>query len=158
MEEDLYSGSAIAARYGVSRAAVSNWLRRDIMPERCKPARVRTGGNRNWPMWRESQLPALDEWYAEFRERKGKPVVTPEMQEGIDMVTGACGGQVFFSRDFPQALILADDSTWIARVSSDGSTEEAYLSTEPIANYVDSQAYREEDLPELQGFTTGFTC
>jgi len=86
--------------------------------------------------------------------------VTKEMRDAIDMILGCCPGQVFFSRDFPQALILADDSTWIARVNSDGSTEEAYLSTEPLETLVSvkEDTFTASDLPELQGFTTGFTC
>jgi hypothetical protein len=90
------------------------------------------------------------------------PRMSKAMQEGIDMILGCCEGQVFFSRDFPQAIIIGNDSTWIARVSQDGSTEEAYLSTRPMEEFVgmgeNEHAIHEDDLPELQGFTTGFTC
>lgn len=86
--------------------------------------------------------------------------VSQAMQEAIEMITGTCPGQVFFSLDFPQAIIIGDDSTWIARVSYDGSTEESYLSTIPIESYVSAveDTYTIDHLSDLQGFTTGFTA
>jgi hypothetical protein len=93
----------------------------------------------------------MDDWI-------GEP--NAAMAEAIEMITGCCEGQVFISRDFPQALIIGNDSTWIARVSEDGSTEEAYLSTEPIETLIScvEDTFTVDHLPELQGFTTGFTC
>lgn len=88
--------------------------------------------------------------------------ITREMEQAIDFITGCCPGQVFLSRDFQQALIIGDDSTWVARVSEDGSMEEAYLSTQPMEMFVglgeNEHRIRPEDLPDMEGFVPGFTC
>ena len=92
-------------------------------------------------------------------------VVSPAVEDSVAFITGCCPGTVFYSGD-GDALILGDDRTWIARVfthsddESEAHTEEAYLSTEPIESLVScvEDTYTSEDLPELQGFTPGFTC
>ena len=81
---------------------------------------------------------------------------TKKMLESIEMITSTCEGQAFYSRDFPQALIIGNDSTWIARVSEDGSTEEAYLVQYPAECL--STADGDDNPEHIKGFTTGFTA
>lgn len=84
------------------------------------------------------------------------------VRDAVEHILAAVNGTVFYDAG-GNALILGDDHTWIARVTHDtvlAYTEEAYLSTEPIANYVTAceDSYTADDLDALQGFTTGFTC
>lgn len=85
-----------------------------------------------------------------------------EMQEAIDMVLCCVEGQVFSNGDseYLQVLIILNDDSGVVRISADGSTEESYLSTEPIRTLVSvrEDTFTVNDLPELEGFTTGFTC
>ncbi len=57
--ENLVSSARVAQHLGVTRAAVSNWRQRDILPERLKPVRTEPV-----PLWVESQLDELAAWYA----------------------------------------------------------------------------------------------
>lgn len=83
-----------------------------------------------------------------------------ELTNTVEMICGTVECQVFYCADFPQALLIGNDSTWIARVYADGSYESAYLSTEPIETYVSvvEDTFTVSDLPALQGFATGFDC
>lgn len=58
--DSLISGATVARRLGITRSAVSNWLKRDVLPHDLQPERVQ-GGH---PVWRESQLSGLQEWNA----------------------------------------------------------------------------------------------
>lgn len=86
-------------------------------------------------------------------------------EEAIEMVTGLVGCQVFRNGDseHPQALIIGNDSTWLARVHCDGSIEEAYLISEPVRDVLQGACggitrVTDDDVEPIQGFTPGFTC
>lgn len=49
----------IADQVGVTRAAVSNWVKRGALPEDLRPEMALGGG----PVWRESQVPGLRAWH-----------------------------------------------------------------------------------------------
>lgn len=92
--------------------------------------------------------------------------VPEEVTKEVDFILGACPGTVFYNAD-GDALILGEDCTWIARVAWDAGdqearTYEAWLSTIPIESYLgpkeNEHVLYDEDLPELQGFETGFSC
>lgn len=57
------SGAYVARCLGVTRATVSNWIRRGTLPEDLRPEMAK-GLKQDRPVWRESQLPGLAAWLA----------------------------------------------------------------------------------------------
>lgn len=81
----------------------------------------------------------------------------------VEHIQAACPSDVYYNSNGDAIVLDSLNHEWVARVYHDtveAHIEEAYLSTEPIENYVDTveDTYVHENLPELKGFTTGFTC
>lgn len=83
-------------------------------------------------------------------------------ESAIALVTGSVPCQVFRRTvnygggDYPDALLLGDDGSFVVHVAYDGSMEEAYLINEPIEDA--AHCCMGEPGDELKGFTNGFTC
>jgi hypothetical protein len=82
------------------------------------------------------------------------------LTETVEAICGTIGGQVFYRDDdeYPEAIILMDDKTYMVRVAFDGSTSDAYASTTPLEDIVRDDIYSVADLPELEGWSTGWSC
>lgn len=84
-----------------------------------------------------------------------------ELTETVEMLCGTIECQVFYCADFPQALLIGSDSTWIVRVYADGDYESAYTSQLPMETFLglgENEHTITDDVTELQGFATGFDC
>lgn len=67
----LMGNGAVARELGVTRAAVSNWVARGVLPPELEPEWVE-GHPLDVAVWRWSQLPAFRSWYEDRRNAKQK--------------------------------------------------------------------------------------
>lgn len=66
----LYTSSAVAALCGVKNSAVSNWLRREILPNRGLPVVYARSRNSSVPLWDVSGAFTVSNWHAARTERR----------------------------------------------------------------------------------------
>lgn len=89
--------------------------------------------------------------------------VKPSVQELVESILSAVEGTVFYDKD-GNALILDFGHEWIAYVIRDDKgayQQEAYLSTVPLDEFAglgENEHRTPDDMSELKGFETGFTC
>lgn len=105
-----------------------------------------------------------------LNKKEGNPMSTVHtsqprlsvVREALESVIATLPGTVYYAAD-GSALFLHEDGLSIVRVATDGTTSSAYTATVPLANlFGDDGALIEnlvvEDLPELEGWTSGWTC
>lgn len=82
----------------------------------------------------------------------------PAFAEAVEMICGTCPHQVFYRSDddYPQAILIHDDSESIVRVNYDGSYESAYLINEPPKDAAHCCMGGRHD--EIKGFAPGWEC
>ena len=87
---------------------------------------------------------------------------TPEQLEGIESVLACLDGDVFRNPETQEVLILTDGGNYIISVRPDGDTSSTYACLEPLENFLgpkeNEHVLHEEDLSELQGWSTGWEC
>lgn len=103
--------------------------------------------------------------------------ISQEVLDEIEHITDTLPGKVYYSDD-GEALILADEGKYIISVeppsvilegfnNGNPTTHSAYLVTQPAVDIrdmvsahhePDAQDMRDEDLAELEGWTTGWEC
>jgi hypothetical protein len=85
---------------------------------------------------------------------------TTAQQEAIESVLACLDGDVFLNQETGEVVILTDGGNYIISVATTGETSSTYAATGPLEDFLGPKENEHvlQDVSEIQGWETGWTC